>query len=209
MALIFDLDGTLVDSLPGIATAINRALLSLGMPTHSEEAVRSFIGNGALELARRAMPAESDEQVAADLHAAFQREYADTWREGTALFAGIRELIQALATAGRPMAVLSNKPDAFTREIVRHFFSEREIPVAMGQSARFPKKPAPDAALHILRLWGTPPADAVFIGDSSVDRETAHAAGIPFLGVPWGYEDLSAQGCPLAKNAGALATLLG
>jgi phosphoglycolate phosphatase len=183
-AILFDLDGTLVDSLRGIADALNAALADAGLPTHPDDAVRGFVGSGSLELARRALPDGSDRSPEA-LEAAFRRPYADTWRDGTALYPGIPELLENLR--GRKLGLLSNKPDRFTREIARHLFPEGLFDQVLGQSGRFPRKPAPDSTLHALRKWGVPPSEAAFVGDSAIDRLTALAAGVPFIGVSWGY----------------------
>jgi phosphoglycolate phosphatase len=188
--VIWDLDGTLVDSLPAISLSLNHALAQLGHPQHAVEAVRSFIGNGASDLARRAVPpgVVDPEKVAADIEAAFKADYATRWVEGTEPYPGVIDLLKKIHAAGVRQAVLSNKPHPFTTEIVARIFPPGVFDAVMGQSAEFPKKPEPDAALHLIEQWGLVPEDCLFIGDSSVDAETAARAGMPFLLVAWGYQ---------------------
>jgi phosphoglycolate phosphatase len=187
--LIFDLDGTLVDSLPGIAASLNRALGQLGLPTHGSAEVRSFIGNGSLELARKAVPAGSQDELAHRVEAAFKTDYAATWPEGTAPYAGIPDCLTALAAAGFPLAVLSNKPHDFTVEIVERLFPGVPFAPVFGQRPEIPRKPDPEAALQIARHWEMAPQHCRFVGDSTVDLATAAAAGIPAVAVTWGYHD--------------------
>lgn len=190
--LIFDLDGTLVDSLPGIAASLNRALGLFGLPVHDSPAIRTFIGNGSLELARKAVPAGSPDELAHQVEAAFKEDYALTWPDGTAPYPGIPECLDILAAAGFPMAILSNKPHPFTVEIVHRLFPGVPIDPVLGQRPETPRKPYPEAALQIARHWGLNPENCRFIGDSTIDIATARAAGIPAVAVAWGYHDLSA-----------------
>ena len=208
MHLIFDLDGTLIDSLPGIAAALNHALESESLPTHSLEAIRSFIGTGSLELVRQALPTGSSNTLAHQLDSAFKHHYAGHWQAGSMLYPGIRELVGKLHHQGHHLAVLSNKPDAFTREIVDHFFPGGVFASVMGHSDRFPRKPAPDSALHLLHQWHAAPESARFIGDSDIDYTTARNAGIPFIGVDWGYHPTSNMGGTIASNTDELAALI-
>lgn len=183
-ALIFDLDGTLVDSLKGIASALNAALDEVGFGNYSEEVVRSFVGNGSLELARRALPQDAKVE-AAELESRFRRHYAHTWREGTEFYPGILELLDDLGD--RKIALLSNKPDVFTQEIAKHLFPDGVFDRIVGQSDAYPKKPDPESTLAILSEWDVSPEDACFVGDSSIDLTTARNAGLRFIGVTWGY----------------------
>ena len=189
LGLIFDLDGTLVDSLPGIAHSLNRALEKLGLPGHDEPQVRRFIGNGSLELARRAVPEGSPDALALKVEAAFKHDYATSWQDGTAPYAGIPECLETLAAAGFPLAVLSNKPHAFTVEIVAHLFPGIPFSPVFGQRPDIPRKPHPEAALHIARHWRLSPENCRFIGDSTIDMATADSAKMPAIAVTWGYHD--------------------
>jgi phosphoglycolate phosphatase len=187
--LIFDLDGTLVDSLPGIAASLNRALASMDLPTHPPDAVRTFIGNGSLMLARRAAPAGVDEARVREVETRFKADYDETWPEGTRPFEGVPELLADLAAEGRALAVLSNKPDPFTVEIVRRLFPRISFGVILGHREGSPLKPDPTSALEAVAALGLTPESCRFIGDSTVDIETARRAGIPPLAVTWGYHD--------------------
>jgi phosphoglycolate phosphatase len=196
--LIFDLDGTLVDSLPGIAASLNRSLGQLGRPVHGSPAIRTFLGNGSLELARKAVPVGSPDDLAHDVEAAFKEDYALTWPDGTAPYSGIPECLATLAAAGFPLAILSNKPHPFTVEIVQRLFPGLPFDPVLGQRPDTPRKPDPEAALQIARHWELTPENCRFIGDSTIDIATARAAGIPAVAVAWGYHDL-----PALQMAGA------
>ncbi|BCX49290.1 phosphoglycolate phosphatase [Haloferula helveola] len=207
-SLIFDLDGTLVDSLPGIAESLNRALAEADLPSHPHPAVRDFIGNGSYQLARRAVPEDAPDSLALTVEMDFKRHYATGWKNGTLLYPGIPELIEELAARDFRMAVLSNKPDAFTREIVRHFFPSDPFDLVVGQRDGSARKPDPAAVVPLFETWRIGPEGVRFIGDSTVDRATAEAAGIPFIGVAWGYHDPSDLGDRVARNAPELGRWL-
>lgn len=205
-AAIFDLDGTLVESLPGIAAGLNRALDAHGHPTHPEEAVRAFIGDGAWMLSRRAIPEAPDADV--DLvETAFKREYANTWQDGTYLFDGMMPLMEDLAATGLPLAVLSNKPHDFTVAIVRHLFPAGMFQGVLGQRDDTPKKPDPAAPFALAETLGHPPESIAVIGDSTVDFDTAANAGMQPVLVDWGYhprDALLATGAPVLRTPDAL-----
>jgi phosphoglycolate phosphatase len=200
--LIFDLDGTLIDSLPGIAASLNRALERCGLPGHADGDVRRFIGNGSYELARRAMPDGASPADILAVETAFKDDYAITWPEGTAPYDGIRECLETLFSAGFRLAVLSNKPHPFTVEIVHRLFPRLPFDPVLGQRPGTPRKPDPEAALQIARHWDLMPEHCRFIGDSTVDLETARGAGMPAIAVGWGYHDASAL-----RAAGAASVL--
>lgn len=206
-ALIFDLDGTLVDSLPGIAAGLNAALQEHDFPEHPLDRVAEFVGSGAFLLCRRAIPSDAADSAAREVEQAFKRLYADHWREGTRPYPGIEPLIDRLS-ASRRLAVLSNKPDAFTREMVGQLFPDRPFDLVRGQIDGSPRKPDPAAVRPILEAWNLAPADCRLIGDSSIDRETAESAGIPFIGVAWGYQPAEILGPNVAADPGILEALL-
>lgn len=206
--LIFDLDGTLVDSLPGIAASLNRALDRCGFTGHDHADVRRFIGNGSYELARQATPEGTSPDLILAAEEAFKEDYATTWPEGTAPYAGIPEFLGKLSAAGVRMAVLSNKPHPFTLEIVGRLFPGVPFDPVLGQRPDAPRKPHPDAALQIAALWQVEPADCCFIGDSTVDLETATSAGMRAVMVGWGYHDVAALKAAGAREVmGKLADL--
>lgn len=200
--LIFDLDGTLIDSLPGIAVSLNRALESQGQPVHVTAAIRGFIGNGSLELARRALPEGAPEELALAVESAFKDDYAVTWPQGTAPYPGIPECLAALTSTGFRLAVLSNKPHPFTMEIVARLFPDVAFDLVSGQRPDTPRKPHPEAALRIARQWNLAATDCRFIGDSTIDLATAAAAGMPAIAVGWGYHD------PAALEAAGAAVIV-
>ncbi len=187
---IFDLDGTLVDSLPGIAASLNAALAAHGQPVHEAKAVRTFIGDGAEMLVRRALRRE-DADVFPRVLQTFREHYAAHWSSGTTPYEGIPELLEKLRARGDGLAVLSNKPHAFTMTIVDELFPGVFCPV-IGQRAGIPHKPDPTGLWEILRTPGWSAESAMMIGDSVMDLQTAHAAGIGAIAVTWGYHDRAA-----------------
>ncbi|GAA5494925.1 phosphoglycolate phosphatase [Rubritalea halochordaticola] len=189
MHIIFDLDGTLVESLPGIAAALNAASAETGLPTHSDAAVRSFIGDGARMLCKRSAPDQSEDTID-KLQASFAAHYSREWKTGTLVFQGIEPLLAELKTLGHSLSILSNKPHHFTTEIVEHFFPGEIFDLILGQREHIEKKPDPSGVHEILQSIGCSPADAILVGDSTVDLITARNAGISSLAVTWGYHDL-------------------
>lgn len=187
--LIFDLDGTLVDSLQGIAASLNRALAMSGLPTHPADAVRGFIGNGAQVLVQRAAPPGEDEFSLTAIGEAFKADYNLTWPEGTFAYDGIVKLLELLQVQGYPLAVLSNKPHSLTEAIVAQVFPTIRFSVVLGQRAGIPHKPDPSGALEISRSLHLDPENCIVVGDSTMDLETARNAGMRAVAVTWGYHD--------------------
>ncbi|GAB6909309.1 Phosphoglycolate phosphatase [Desulfosarcina cetonica] len=197
--IIFDLDGTLLDTLADIATSVNRMLAEFGFPGHTLDDYRRFIGNGIKMLVLRALPIEGRSQEFIERCVQRAREiYWDNWNRKTRPYPGILDLIERLEKMGLPKAVLSNKPHDFTVRYVAHYFDRWHFGVVMGQSERFPVKPDPASALEIARQLDLPPAKMLFVGDSIVDVQTAEAAGMQAVGVSWGFKgagDLKTKGC--------------
>jgi phosphoglycolate phosphatase len=187
---IFDLDGTLVDSLPGIAASLNAALAAQGLPVYDAMTVRTFIGDGAEMLVRRALRTADPEFFPRVLQG-FREHYAADWSRGTTPYAGIPGLLETLRARGDGLAVLSNKPHAFTMTIVDELFPGVFSQV-IGQRAGIPHKPDPTGLWEILEAPGWSAESAVMIGDSVMDLQTAHAAGIGSIAVTWGYHDRGA-----------------
>lgn len=203
-AAIFDLDGTLVDSLPGIAASLNRALASHGHPPHELDAIRSFIGNGSWMLCRRGVPDSLPDRDADAVNRAFMADYRDTWLQGTELYPGVQEMLAQLKSDGLPLAVLSNKPHPFTSDIVASLFQSGTFAQVLGHRAGTTPKPDPSGALEIAQVIGVQPESFAFIGDSLVDHETAKNAGMQALLVSWGYRpfaELSSVQAPLLHSA--------
>ena len=200
-AAIFDMDGTLLDTLDDLADATNATLSAYGFPTRTREEVRLFVGNGVEKLMERALPdghatvAHLPDGTSAGfdvLLADFKSRYAACCENRTRPYPGIPALLSALRDAGIPVAVVSNKFDAAVRALASAYFGDL-IPVAVGERGGVRKKPAPDTVFEALRLLGVPAVPAgdapspVYIGDSDVDIATAAAAGIPCISVTWGF----------------------
>jgi len=187
--LIFDLDGTLVDSLPGIAASLNRTLVAHGLPGHSDDAIRSFVGGGLLALIQRAVPRGADPRLIDSLIAFYRKDYELSWPTGTKAYSGILHLLAELQKDGFVMAVLSNKTHEFTKTMVRGMFPTIHFAKVLGQRDVIPHKPHPAGALQIATALGTAPENCVIIGDSTIDMETASNAGMKAIAVAWGYHD--------------------
>jgi phosphoglycolate phosphatase len=187
--VLFDLDGTLLDTLEDLADSTNRCLASLGFPGHPVQAYRYFVGDGLSNLARRTLPAERREDPAAmqALQELFNRDYHEHWADKTRPYEGVTALLEALSARGRPMAVLSNKPHAFTVEMVRHFFGSWQFAAVFGARESHPRKPDPAAALEAGAAMGLSPAQVLYAGDTSTDMQTARNAGMFAVGVLWGF----------------------
>jgi phosphoglycolate phosphatase len=188
-AFIFDLDGTLVESLPGIAASLNRALTQHGLTEHSHENVRSFIGDGAVKLVQRALATVSRIDLTDGVVKNFAADYAISWPSGTSVYPGILELLADLESRASPLAVLSNKPHAFTTEIVEKLFPDTNFAVVLGNREALPHKPDPTGALEIANSLGIAPEHCTIIGDSTMDLDTAKNAGMKSIAVTWGYHD--------------------
>ena len=194
---IFDLDGTLLDTLQDLANSVNYALRQHGMPEHSIDDIRRFVGNGVRLLMERAVPDGARNPQFEAAFATFRQHYMQHSLDTTRPYDGIPELIHELKARGCQMAVVSNKMMAATQELVRHFFPD--IPVAIGEheAAGIRKKPAPDTVFEALRQLAVsqkPTANsqkptAVYVGDSDVDIETARNSGLPCISVLWGFRD--------------------
>ncbi len=211
--LIFDLDGTLVDSLQGISDSLNRALTASGLPTHPSSAVRGFIGNGARILIQRATPADTSGELLDEVEKAFKADYDATWPAGTSIYDGILELLESLQSRGYPLAVLSNKPHPFTFAIVAQVFPTIDFKVVLGQLPGIPHKPDPTGAHEIANLIGLLPEECTLIGDSTMDIETAHNAGMQAIAVTWGFHDrerlMAAGADAMVDTPGELADMFG
>ncbi|MBE6778723.1 MAG: HAD family hydrolase [Ruminococcaceae bacterium] len=187
-AVVFDLDGTLLNTLVDLASSVNYALTAGGYPIRTLDEVRSFVGNGVTKLIARSLPASATQAEVAQTLAVFKEHYAVHQMDVTAPYEGIPSLLATLHQAGVRMAVVSNKLQSAVEELRQHFFAEH-ITVAVGDEPPRPVKPAPDGTLAALERLGVPPEEALFVGDSDVDVCTAHNVGMRCLAVSWGFRD--------------------
>jgi phosphoglycolate phosphatase len=186
---IFDLDGTLVNSLEDLADAVNYALKKNGFPQHETAKYKYFVGDGLAMLIKRVLPEEfRDEKTEAAIKSDFDFYYNEHYCDKTRPYDGIPELLRELRENGIKLAVASNKPDAFVKIIVKYFFKDM-FDIILGKTDLLPKKPAPDIALKIMDELGVDKKFCVFAGDSNVDVLTAKNAGIISVGCLWGFRD--------------------
>lgn len=185
---IFDLDGTLLDTLADLAASVNHALRAHGMEERSIDDVRRFVGNGVRKLVERAVPGGTANTRFDDTLATFRQHYMEHSLDTTRPYPGVEDLLSELRRRGKRIAVVSNKFYAATQELCRHFFGE-SVEVAIGEREDIRKKPAPDTVAEALRQLGVGKDGAVYIGDSDVDVETARNSGLPCISVLWGFRD--------------------
>lgn len=186
--VIFDLDGTLINSIGDIANATNHALTRLGYPTHDVKRYTEMVGNGVTRLIERALPHEARSANIVDKAVRYFVEYYDGHNtESSIPYPGIRELLSSLAEQGVKLAVASNKYQEAVAHIITHFFPEIPWAALEGNRVGLPTKPDPSIVFQILSKVPTPKADVLYVGDSGVDMETARRACVESVGVTWGY----------------------
>lgn len=185
---IFDMDGTILDTLVDLAEAVNYALRKAGLPERSLQEVRSYLGNGMLRLIRLAAPEDASSELLAELKETFTEYYKAHCSAHTRPYDGIVELIEELRARGVKTAVVSNKPDFGVQLLVQDYFP-MSFDAAVGERTGIAKKPAPDSVNEVLRLLDISREEAVYIGDSEVDIETAKNAGMTGVIVTWGFRD--------------------
>ena len=185
---IFDLDGTILDTLDDIANAVNYALDRMNYPTHTTDEVKSYIGNGIRMLIRRAVPKGTAEEDYEKTHLIFAEYYHSHLSDYTKPYDGITDVLDELKAKGCSLAVVSNKTDSAAKSVVKQFFGSR-FDMVVGKMDCFPTKPAPDSVLYVMEKLGFDKNETVYIGDSEVDVQTAHNAGLPCIGVTWGNRD--------------------
>ena len=185
---IFDLDGTLLNTIEDLGYAANHALQAHGYPTHSIASYPFFVGNGVRRLIERVLPEDARTEATIDrLLVTFKEYYNDHNTDYTKPYEGIPELLSLLSSRGVAIAVASNKYQAATEKLISHFFPTLSFIAVEGQKEGVPVKPDPSIVFEILVKAKTPKADTIYIGDSGVDMETARRACVDSVGVTWGF----------------------
>ena len=195
--VVFDLDGTLLDTLQDLANAVNYALEQQGMPKRTLEEVRQFVGNGVRLLMIRAVPDGENNPLFEETFALFKEYYGEHCNDTTCLYPGVEEMITSLKAQGYRLAIVSNKADFAVKELQQIYFKGK-IEVAIGEKDGIRKKPAPDTVMQALKELGSSSEEAVYVGDSDVDIATAANSGMPCISVTWGFRDV-----PFLKEHGA------
>ena len=204
--VLFDLDGTLLDTLDDLAAAVNYALAAHGFPLRTREEVRSYLGNGLRMTVRRAVPAGTPEEIAEGVYQTLCPYYAAHALDATRLYPQAQAALDALAAAGIQTAVVSNKADFAVQTLHRRFFAGR-IALSAGEREGLRRKPAPDMVELVISLLGADRGKTVYVGDSEVDAQTARNSGLPCILVDWGFRDraqLVPLGPPVVSDAEAL-----
>ncbi len=187
-AIIWDLDGTLLNTIEDLKNATNYVLRTFGYPERTLDEVRQFVGNGARRLFELALPQSCGEEEIDRALECFEAYYDDHCREHTGPYPGIPEALKALKEAGYPMAVVSNKPDSAVQILCRDYFGE-VFTTTRGERRGCPRKPAPDMVLQTAEKLGVAPDRCIYVGDSDVDIRTAKNSGMVCLSVLWGFRD--------------------
>ena len=210
-AVLFDMDGTLLDTLEDMCDSTNHALAQMGYPLRGIEEIRRFIGNGAEKQIRRAVPEGTSEGKIMETLAAFRAYYQDHCQIKTKVYDGLLDVLSELKEKGVKMAVVSNKPDAAVKKLSREYFGDR-LDYAIGPSDGVRCKPYPDMAEEALKALGVEKKDAVFVGDSEVDVQTGLNAGLDVIAVSWGFRSrevvIEAGASKIADNASELEKLI-
>lgn len=189
--IIFDLDGTLVDSIVGIGNSMNRVLDSFGYPLHTKDKYKAFVGNGIRRLVELALPpkAAADEFILNKAYEMMLQIYQEHYGDGLAVYDGIYEVLEQLTDSGHRLAVLTNKHESMAKPIAKRWFGDYPFEMVIGSNENRPKKPDPTAVQFIMEEVGIGPEDTVYVGDSEVDLMTARNAGIKEVIVSWGFRN--------------------
>ncbi|MFC1581971.1 HAD family hydrolase [Planctomycetota bacterium] len=187
-AIIFDLDGTLLNTLQDLADSMNRILTAEGLPVHPTDAYRYFVGDGIRNLVKRSLPEGMREgQKVEELKQAMLDDYSEHWADATRPYTGVPEMLRSLEDQGLPMAILSNKTHTFTIRVVERLLSEHNFSHVLGARENVPIKPDPAAAFELAGLLDLDPDCIAYAGDTSTDMKTGIAAGFFTIGVTWGF----------------------
>ena len=202
--IVFDLDGTLLNTLEDIGDAVNRILVGQGFPAHGIDAYRFFVGDGFLNLISRALPeSERKAETINQCVEIFRVDYGQNFCRKTKLYPGITEMLDALVDRSLKLAVFSNKAHDLTEKLVTQLLRHWTFHAILGQRQGTPPKPEPEGALEIARNLELAPSDFLYLGDSAVDMKTAIAAGMFPVGACWGFrpaEELQEGGCKTLLN---------
>jgi phosphoglycolate phosphatase len=187
--VIFDLDGTLLNTLADIANSVNTALAKMGFPEHTIEAYKPFIGEGREVLGIKSLPItqQSNTKIVKELLFYINEEYMKHWADNTRPYPGVPEMLDTLIAGDIKIAILSNKPQDLTDLTVGKLLSKWHFEIVAGVRPEVPKKPDPIGARQISQNLGIPPSQFVFLGDSEIDLETANRAGMCAVGALWGF----------------------
>ncbi len=189
-AILFDLDGTLLNTLEDIAHSLNSVLRDHGLPTHPVNKFRYMVGDGRFELVRRAVSEyREDESFLRKIVSEMDERYAQCWKEKTRPYEGVDQMLNMCRRSGLVMCVLSNKKHEFTQEMVSSFFSSHSFELVAGHRENIPLKPDPVAALSIAEELGVKPDRFLYMGDTNTDMQTAVSSGMYPIGVLWGFRD--------------------
>ena len=187
-AVIFDLDGTLLDTLDDLADSGNHTLAEFGCPTYPVALFKEFVGEGVRVLIEKMLPADRrDEATIEEVGAVYRNEYGQRWNAKTRPYDGVEAMLDALTVDGVKMGVLSNKPDVFTQKCVAGLLDRWTFDPVFGHGNGIPRKPDPAGAVRIADGWGLAPEQIVYVGDTGTDMETGKAAGMWTVGVLWGF----------------------
>lgn len=196
--VIFDLDGTLINSIYDLGDAVNNVLSRNGYKTHGLEKFYYFVGNGTTKLVERAVPQGTSEDEIDKLHKQFLTEYDEHCLDKTDCYDGVKEMLSQLEQRGVLYAVASNKTDAFTKKIVKKLMGDKNFFDVVGALEGVPKKPSPEIVFNIMNKAKLSPQEVIYVGDSDVDVVTGHNAGLEVCGCEWGFrgkEELLNAGC--------------
>ncbi|PIE31586.1 HAD family hydrolase [candidate division KSB3 bacterium] len=212
-AIIFDLDGTLLNTLEDLADSTNRVLQSQGFPPHPVDAYRYFVGNGARKLIERVLPdKQCNEETIVRCLELFREDYGQNWNVKTKIYEGVSEMLHTLQDRRLKLSILSNKPHEFTVHCVESLLPDWHFDFVFGQREQIPPKPDPAGALDILERLGISQAECLYVGDTATDMQTAVTANLYPVGVLWGFrerEELVEAGAKvLLEHPKELITLL-
>lgn len=185
--IIFDLDGTLLDTVADIADSANRVLAEYGFPGHDYDTYKTFVGRGFMDLLHRCFPAGTPEEQFPAILERMLYQYGEHYLDRTAPYPGIPKLLKQLQHAGVSLAVNSNKRDLYTKKLIATLLPDIEFVEILGEGGGFPRKPKPDGALHIAGMMSLSPEKILYIGDSGTDMDTGKNAGMDTVGCLWGF----------------------